>query len=430
MGEHVAVKMIRDRLTGGPANYCFVEVASPAEAERLLATHNGAPMPLPFLRAFRLNRAAGAVMPNNISSTSSSNAMALTTNHVSDTSEFSLFVGDLAPEVSDVLLASEFRSRYASVRTAKVVVDPVTAVPRGYGFVRFADEHEHQRALVEMQGWLIGSRPVRVSAATPKRGTGATVEPVRDGAGSPTSSASSDGSNESYNPATDPYNTTVFVGGLMGPVGEHELHNFFATHGEVVYCKIPPNRGCGFVTFAKRACAEAAMRALNGHLLGGSRVRLSWGRSQSHARHNHHRRHQLQHRGSISGADAAPVRRSASIGKHSTPQLGLGLTSADAGAVQRPLQLCMPALAANAPPPALVGHHPPPPHLAHLPPMAAYQPAPETYAPQGYYNASPMHAGALEFYATPTTPHAHQQHCYYEPSMLSTPVAGPVDSPL
>ncbi|KAI9506928.1 hypothetical protein BX070DRAFT_186476, partial [Coemansia spiralis] len=195
-------------------------------------------------------------MNNSISSTTLSQLPS------GDNPEYSLFVGDLAAEVTDTQLVHEFRCRYPSVRAAKVVTDPVTLLPRGYGFVRFGDEADQQRALIEMQGRLIGSRTIRVSTATPK--------------------LSSTDSNAQYNPATDPFNTTVFVGGLTNPVGEDELYAFFSVYGEVGYCKIPPNRGCGFVTFTKRANAETAMRALNGHLLGGSRVRLSWGRSQSH----------------------------------------------------------------------------------------------------------------------------------------------------
>ncbi|KAJ2681090.1 hypothetical protein GGI25_000045, partial [Coemansia spiralis] len=438
VGESVAVKMIRDRMTGGPANYCFIEVPTQADAERILGFYNGKPMPLSFDRPFRLNWATSmsagysgssmlpsgptlgsAVMQQgqlhssaldgtNVDSnnsgvntgtvsasasgasyTSVAAVISTTTtptpamnNSISSTTlsqlpsgdnpEYSLFVGDLAAEVTDTQLVHEFRCRYPSVRAAKVVTDPVTLLPRGYGFVRFGDEADQQRALIEMQGRLIGSRTIRVSTATPKR-TPSMISsthyhnqhqqqhqhgsaPGRDATGSPASTVSSTDSNAQYNPATDPFNTTVFVGGLTNPVGEDELYAFFSVYGEVGYCKIPPNRGCGFVTFTKRANAETAMRALNGHLLGGSRVRLSWGRSQSHARHNHrhhhHSLHQNYHRhhnsngGSSSGANShrnsvseqhnIMNRRSVSFGKGTTSAianptvaaLGLGLSGA------------------------------------------------------------------------------------------------------
>ncbi|PIA18024.1 hypothetical protein COEREDRAFT_79973 [Coemansia reversa NRRL 1564] len=388
MGEMVVVKMIRDRLTGGAANYCFLELPNQAEADRMMALYNGKAMPQPLDRAFRLNWAAGptgaSLLPMSLESGGVSEGLTFSGGAVQtpaavasdsasgdlafpggvmkmptaacgmgESTEYSLFVGDLAPEVTDVQLAQEFRCRYASVRTAKVVTDPVTQLARGYGFVRFSDEADHQRALVEMQGHMIGTRAIRVSTATPKRTTTNTAHGDaaggRDATRSPASSESSTDSNALYNPATDPFNTTVFVGGLMNPVGEDELHAFFAVYGEVVYCKIPPNRGCGFVTFAKRANAETAMRALNGHMLGGSRVRLSWGRSQSHARHNYRHRHgnarnhhaphnrsgsgsaATSHRNSLSEQPGLYSRRSVSFGKPNVSAPPASIASAGLG---------------------------------------------------------------------------------------------------
>ena len=46
--------------------------------------------------------------------------------------------------------------------------DPVSGLSRGYGFVRFTDEGEQNRALNEMQGVYCGNRPMRISTATPK----------------------------------------------------------------------------------------------------------------------------------------------------------------------------------------------------------------------------------------------------------------------
>ena len=41
---------------------------------------------------------------------------------------------------------------------------------RGYGFVRFKDETDQQRALIDMQHFTgLGKKPIKVSMATPKR---------------------------------------------------------------------------------------------------------------------------------------------------------------------------------------------------------------------------------------------------------------------
>ncbi|GMQ00222.1 hypothetical protein CsSME_00047407 [Camellia sinensis var. sinensis] len=86
--------------------------------------------------------------------------------------EHSIFVGDLAPDVTDYLLQETFRTQYPSVRGAKVVTDPNTGRSKGYGFVKFADEMERNRAMSEMNGVYCSTRQMRISAATPKKTTG------------------------------------------------------------------------------------------------------------------------------------------------------------------------------------------------------------------------------------------------------------------
>lgn len=60
----------------------------------------------------------------------------------------------------------------------------------------------------------------------------------------------------------DPTNTTLFIGGLSAGVSEDDLRTLFGRFGEIVYTKIPPGKGCGFVQFVHRAPAEAAMATM------------------------------------------------------------------------------------------------------------------------------------------------------------------------
>uniref|UniRef100_H2ZR50 tRNA selenocysteine-associated protein 1 n=1 Tax=Ciona savignyi TaxID=51511 RepID=H2ZR50_CIOSA len=81
---------------------------------------------------------------------------------------FSIFVGDLDASVTDDKLEDFFLKRYRSVKGAKIMYEE-GGVSRGYGFVRFSDESEQKRALVEMQGAKgLGAKSIRVSVATPK----------------------------------------------------------------------------------------------------------------------------------------------------------------------------------------------------------------------------------------------------------------------
>jgi RNA recognition motif-containing protein len=181
--------------------------------------------------------------------------------------------------------------------------DPISGMSRGYGFVRFTDESEQQRALTEMQGVYCGNRPMRISTATPKNKSGGTgpggpmgMHPpgmnmgMGYGMGAPPvgyygggQAGGNAGGGMPMNQFTDPNNTTVFVGGLSGYVTEDELRSFFQGFGEITYVKIPPGKGCGFVQFVQRHAAEMAINQMQGYPIGNSRVRLSWGRSQNNS---------------------------------------------------------------------------------------------------------------------------------------------------
>ena len=151
----ISIKIIRNKITGQPEGYGFVEFVSHAAAERILQTYNGTQMP-GTEQTFRLNWASFGIGERRPDAGP----------------EHSIFVGDLAPDVTDYLLQETFRAQYPSVRGAKVVTDPNTGRSKGYGFVKFADENERNRAMSEMNGVYCSTRPMRISAATPKKTIG------------------------------------------------------------------------------------------------------------------------------------------------------------------------------------------------------------------------------------------------------------------
>lgn len=146
---------------------------------------------------------------------------------------------------------------------AQVIVDPATGRSKGYGFVRFALEAERDKSL-EMSGYTLCNRPIRVSLATARRSPSA-------------------GMPGTHPAELDPTNTTLFIGGLSSGVTEEQLRAIFVRYGDVVYTKIPQGKGCGFVQFVNRGDAEAAMAEMNGQVIGSSAIRISWGRSTSRA---------------------------------------------------------------------------------------------------------------------------------------------------
>ncbi|KAJ4844011.1 Polyadenylate-binding protein rbp47b' [Turnera subulata] len=269
-GDLVSIKIIRSKLTGQPEGYGFLEFTSHQAAERVLQTFNATPMPGTD-HTFRLNWASFGIGDRRPDSSSASSAAP----------DHSIFVGDLAPDVSDYLLQETFRAHYPSVRGAKVVTDPNTGRSKGYGFVKFGDENERNRAMTEMNGVYCSTRPMRISAATPKKTTsyqqqyGAAaapkaVYPVAAYA-TPVQVVAAD---------TDVTNTTIFVGNLDPNVTEDELKQVFLHLGDIVYVKIPVGIGCGFVQFAARTSAEEAIQRMQGHMIGQQPVRISWGKKQ------------------------------------------------------------------------------------------------------------------------------------------------------
>ena len=84
-------------------------------------------------------------------------------------SDHSIFVGDLAADVTDSMLQETFATRYPSVKGAKVVIDSATSRSKGYGFVRFGNDNEKTQAMTEMNGVYCSSRPMRIGAATPRK---------------------------------------------------------------------------------------------------------------------------------------------------------------------------------------------------------------------------------------------------------------------
>ncbi|KAL2931454.1 Polyadenylate-binding protein RBP45 [Bienertia sinuspersici] len=248
-GELSNVKIIRNKLTMQSECYGFIEFTSHAAAERVLQTYNNTLMPN-VEQNYRLNWA----------SYSSGEKRG------DDASDYTIFVGDLAADVSDYTLQETFRVRYPSVKGAKVVIDRLTGRSKGYGFVRFGDESEQIRAMSEMNGMMCSGRAMRIGAAANKKSVGGAAS-YQNTQGTPNDS--------------DPNNTTIFVGNLDSNVTDEHLKQTFSPYGDLVHVKIPLGKQCGFVQFTNRSSAEEALKALNGAQLGGRNVRLSWGRSPS-----------------------------------------------------------------------------------------------------------------------------------------------------
>ncbi|RAL63213.1 hypothetical protein DID88_004291 [Monilinia fructigena] len=198
MGEQVNVKMIRDKFSGN-AGYCFIDFASPAAAAKALSLN-------------------GSMIPNT------SRPLSLIGHQVV---VLPIVVTTVAQSSLSLLAILAQRS------TTKIMTDPISGMSRGYGFVRFAEEGDQQRALTDMQGVFCGNRPMRISTATPKNKSGGAgtsryanagrwhflvlweVPQALYGMGGGPPMAGYYGAPQPMNQFTDPNNTTVL---LVGPI--------------------------------------------------------------------------------------------------------------------------------------------------------------------------------------------------------------------
>jgi len=329
------------------SGYCFVQFSTPKDAENAL-TLNGTPIPGAGGKPFRLNWATAATLDTQLE----------------QTPEFSLFVGDLSSGTTEAHLLSLFQTHFDTVKTVRVMTDPATGVSRCFGFVRFTSEEDRNRALVEMNGKWLGGRPIRVALATPKHQNNTNVNPglgniigrnqfefpiqhnnrnesiggSASGIGEPLITQFVPSQRDSAFPAfagtgsapysggQDPNNTTVFVGGINSSVSEDALRSLFDPFGDIVNVCVPPGKGCGFVRFTTHESAQQAVNEMQGFVLGGSRIRLRWGRS---GQRRQWRRNQ-ESMGQMSPSFANPIIMQspggAPIPQPSSPPLGVGMS--------------------------------------------------------------------------------------------------------
>ncbi|EJS43448.1 nam8p [Saccharomyces arboricola H-6] len=282
--------------------YCFVDFPSSTHAANALLK-NGMLIPNFPNRKLKLNWATSSYSNN-------SNTSNTVNNTAKSGNNYSIFVGDLAPNVTESQLFELFINRYASASHAKIVHDQVTGMSKGYGFVKFNNADEQHLALSEMQGVFLNGRAIKVGPTAGQQqqnmhanGNSRSFSSLNNENMDPRFSSKNQSllgnvankmslkrnytsqfiypvqQQPSLTHFTDPNNTTVFIGGLSSLVTEDELRAYFQPFGTIVYVKIPVGKGCGFVQYVDRLSAEAAISGMQGFPIANSRVRLSWGRS-------------------------------------------------------------------------------------------------------------------------------------------------------
>jgi len=159
----------------------------------------------------------------------------------------SLYVGDLAPDVTEALLFEIF-SRAGAVSSIRVCRDATSRRSLGYAYVNFHSVMDAERALDTMNYQPIKDRPCRIMWSH------------RDPA------------------ARKNTRNNVFIKNLAPTIDSKQLYDTFSKFGNILSCKVAidpvtgQSRGFGYVHFETEESAAKAIEEVNGHTIAGKQV--------------------------------------------------------------------------------------------------------------------------------------------------------------
>ncbi len=78
-----------------------------------------------------------------------------------------LYVGGLPYNVTDEMLETLF-SAYGTVESVTVMINKITDLPQGFGFVEMSCESEAQEAIQNLNGTQVEGRTIKVHEARPR----------------------------------------------------------------------------------------------------------------------------------------------------------------------------------------------------------------------------------------------------------------------
>lgn len=162
-----------------------------------------------------------------------------------------LYVGNLDASVTEDFLCALF-GQIGEVKGCKIIREPGNDP---YAFLEFTNHTAAATALAAMNKRVFLDKEMKVNWAT-----------------SPGNQPKTDTSNHHH----------IFVGDLSPEIETHILREAFAPFGEISNCRIVrdpqtlKSKGYAFVSFVKKADAEAAIQAMNGQWLGSRSIRTNW----------------------------------------------------------------------------------------------------------------------------------------------------------
>eukprot|EP00906_Rhabdomonas_costata_P038157 RCo053872 len=159
-----------------------------------------------------------------------------------------LYVGDLAPDVTEALLMETFQ-KVGPVLSVRVCRNAYTRQSLCYGYVNFSAHNDAERALQSLNHQVIHGKPMRLmwcqkDPSQRKGGRG-----------------------------------NLIIKNLASTIDTSALHDTFSQFGNILSCKVETDskgasRGYGFVHFESEEDAKMATAKVSGMLLEGQQVKV------------------------------------------------------------------------------------------------------------------------------------------------------------